>query len=90
MLIRIQEAKGMATIRVDDRTASVLRALAQKQGTSIREVTAEAAEVLRRKRFMEEFNAAYARLQADPEAWAEELEERRLYENTLMDGLEDA
>ena len=80
----------MATIRVDDRTAAVLRELAQKQGTSIREVTAEAAEVLRRKRFMQEFNAAYARLQADPEAWAEELEERRLYENTLMDGLEDA
>ena len=34
-------------------------------------------------------NAAYARLRRDPVAWAEELEERRLSENTLMDGLED-
>ena len=80
----------MATIRVDDKTAAVLRELAQKQGMSIREVAAEAAEVLRRKRFMEEFNAAYSRLRADPQAWAEELGERRLYENTLTDGLEDA
>jgi hypothetical protein len=30
-----------------------------------------------------------ARLRRDPVAWAEELEERRLFENTLMDGLED-
>jgi hypothetical protein len=92
MLTCIQEVSEMGTtmLRVDDRTAAVFRELAQKDGASIRQVTAEAAEDLRRKRFMEEFNAAYARLQADPEAWAEELEERELYENTLMDGLEDA
>jgi len=44
---------------------------------------------VRRWWFMRRFNAAYARLRADPVAWAEELEERRLFENTLMDGLED-
>jgi len=81
---------GTTTVRVNDSTAAVLRDLARKSGVTIREVIDEAAEVLRRKRFMDEFNAAYARLRADPEAWAEELEERRLYENTLMDGLEDA
>jgi len=78
------------TLRVDESTAAVFRELARKGGTSIRQVAGEAAEVLRRKRFMEEFNSAYARLGADPEAWAEELEERQLYENTLMDGLEQA
>ncbi len=38
---------------------------------------------------MRRVNASFARLRRDPVAWAEELEERRLYENTLMDGLED-
>ena len=77
------------TLRVDRSTADTLRKLAQASGASIREVTAEAAEVLRRRRLMAEFNAAYARLRADPEAWAEELAERELWDSTLMDGLED-
>jgi hypothetical protein len=38
---------------------------------------------------MRRVNASFARLRRDPAAWAEELEERRLFENTLMDGLED-
>jgi len=33
-------------------------------------------------------DAAFKALKADPVAWAEELEERRLSENTLMDGLD--
>jgi hypothetical protein len=44
---------------------------------------------LRRWWFLRRADQAYARLRADPEAWAEELEERRLLESTLMDGLED-
>lgn len=44
---------------------------------------------IRRWWFMRRVNASFARLRRDPVAWAEELEERRLYENTLMDGLED-
>jgi hypothetical protein len=34
-------------------------------------------------------DAAYARLQADPVAWEEELAERALLENTLAEGLDD-
>jgi hypothetical protein len=36
-----------------------------------------------------EFDAAYARLQADPVAWEEELAERAVWEVTLADGLDD-
>ena len=38
--------------------------------------------------FLDEVNAAYARLRADPEAWDEELAERRLWDRTIGDGLE--
>ena len=50
---------------------------------------AHALERVRRWWFFARVNAAYRRLQADPAAWAEELEERELWGNTLMDGLED-
>jgi hypothetical protein len=33
-------------------------------------------------------NAGYAELRADPEAWAELEAERRLWDATLMDGLD--
>jgi hypothetical protein len=38
--------------------------------------------------FLEEVNAAYARLRADPKAWQEELAERQLWDRALRDGLE--
>jgi len=49
----------------------------------------EAVEELRRKYFFEEVNAGFARLKADPDAWEEELAERRFTEGTLADGQED-
>ena len=52
-------------------------------------VIAEAVEKLRRERFMDEVNAGFAALRADTDLWAQELEEREMWENTLMDGLED-
>jgi len=42
-----------------------------------------------RKKFLEGCNADYARLRTDPQAWQEELEERALWDCTLMDGLKD-
>ena len=47
------------------------------------------AEMKRRERIIAQTNAAYAKLRADPEAWAEELAERKLWDNTLADGLEE-
>jgi hypothetical protein len=77
------------TVRIDETTHAILRELARDMNVSMREVLAQAVEAFRRTRFLDEANAAYARLRADPQAWAEELEERRLWDNTLMDGLED-
>jgi hypothetical protein len=40
------------------------------------------------RHFWAQVNADFAALRADPEAWAEELHERALWDGTLMDGLE--
>jgi len=39
--------------------------------------------------FFDSLDAAFKTFKADPEAWAEELRERRLWENTLMDGIDE-
>ena len=49
----------------------------------------DAIEHYRRDKFLDEVNAAYARLQSDPVAWKGELDERQVFEGTLMDGLEN-
>ena len=42
-----------------------------------------------KKTFWDECKAGYARLKADPEAWAEYQEELRLWDCTSTDDLED-
>ena len=48
----------------------------------------EAIDQYSRDKFLDEVNAAYARLQADTKAWKEEIAERKEWDGTLMDGLE--
>ena len=45
-------------------------------------------EQKRRQKFLEECDTAYAALQHDPEAWKEYQDELKLWEATLMDGLD--
>jgi len=47
-----------------------------------------AIEQYRRDSFFRELDAGYARLQASPMEWQEELDERRLWESALFDGQE--
>lgn len=80
----------MTTLRVDvsDSTSQVLQGLVKQTGKSIPEILDKAIEEYRRKIFFEGVASDYAALKADPEAWAQEVEERQLFENTLMDGLD--
>ncbi len=48
----------------------------------------QAIEDLRRRRLLDATNSAFSALKADNAAWQEESEERRLWENTLADGVE--
>jgi hypothetical protein len=53
------------------------------------EVLADLIERERRRRLVDEADAAYARLQADANVWADYQTELRSMEGTLMDGLQN-
>lgn len=50
-------------------------------------IRAEAVEALRRQRFLEQVNSAYASLRADTRKWKDVEAERRAWDHTLGDGL---
>lgn len=79
-----------ANVRIQPDSYAKLRQLARQAGATMPEVLADAIEQLYRRRFLDECNRGYARLKQDPKAWAAELEERRAWDSTLSDGLEDA
>lgn len=77
------------TVRIRPETHRKLKELAAAYGQPMPDILDRAVEMLRRQAFLEANNEAFARLRADPKAWAEELEERAVWDTTLMDGLED-
>jgi predicted transcriptional regulator len=76
------------TIRIGNDARRMLRELASRSGEPMQRVLEKAIEHYRRQRMFDEADAAYLALRSDPEAWREEIEERRLWEVTLTDGLE--
>ena len=80
---------SMPTITISETAQRLLQALAGETGQSPTEVLEKALDQYRRQVFFEGLAADYAALRADSEAWAEELEERKLWDTTLMDGLEE-
>ena len=77
------------TVRISKETRVALRELAEQVGEPMHKVVAKAVEAYRRQRILEQANAVYAALRADPQAWRDEQEERREWDGTLADGLED-
>jgi hypothetical protein len=78
---------GYGTIRISDTAHGALRELSRVEGKPMLALLDEAVEALRRQRFLEQVNAAYATLRADPRAWAAVEAERRTWDATLADGL---
>lgn len=68
----------------------MLRDLAAREQSSMQSILEKAIEDYRDKLFFEAVNRGYAALKASPEAWKQELEERRAWDTTLGDGLEEA
>jgi hypothetical protein len=76
------------TVPISEGSYRVLKELSEQTGQSMLEILDRALDTYRRKLFFEGLKADYAALRADPEAWADELAERKLWEATLMDGLD--
>ena len=85
----MRTAAESPNIRITPRSKATLRDLAEREGKPMQAVLDDAIEYYQRDKFLNEANAAYARLKADPKAWSEELEERRASDGILMDGIED-
>jgi len=49
----------------------------------------QAVEQYRRRRFLEGLSQDFKALKEDSQSWQEELEERKLWDKTLLDGAED-
>jgi len=78
---------GHGTTRISAAAHGILRELSQVEGKPMLALLDEAVEALRRQRFLERVNAAYATLRADPREWAALEAERRSWDATLADGL---
>jgi hypothetical protein len=78
---------GHATTRISASAHQVLRELSKAEGRPMLALLDEAVEALRRQRFLEQVNAAYATLRTDSRAWEAVERERRAWDVTLPDGL---
>jgi hypothetical protein len=77
-----------STIRIIEASRRLLKELAEQTSQATMDVLDKALDAYRRKLFLAQMNAGYTELRADPEAWAEHLAERELWDAaTLMDGL---
>ena len=76
-----------ATTRISAAAHGILREMSRAEGKSIVALLDEAVETLRRQRFLEQVNAAYAALRGDAASWKEIEDERRLWDASLGDGL---
>ncbi|HVT79711.1 MAG TPA: toxin-antitoxin system protein [Phycisphaerae bacterium] len=77
------------TIRIRSETRAVLEKLAKAEATPMTKMLDKVVDTYRRRKLLEDANADFAALRADPKAWSDELEERKLWERTVGDGLKD-
>lgn len=80
---------GMAarvTIRGDARTRDKVLALAKQAGRSVGELVKEAIDRYERERLFDAYDRAYARLRADPKAWADYQAEETAWDTASRDG----
>ena len=74
-------------LRVSARCRDTLRELADQTGESMQSMVDEAVELYRRRRFLEDVNAAYTPLRQNAETWREVERERCEWDIALGDGL---
>ena len=86
-VVLVGHEMSYGTTRISAVAHGILRQLSQAEGKPMAALLDEAVEALRRQRFLEGVNAAYASLRADPRAWQAIEEERRAWDATLPDGL---
>ncbi len=77
------------TVRIHEDTHRSLKEMARQTGEAMADILAKALSEYRRQSFLRGLAEDFAALREDPEAWDEELSERREWDATLGDGLEE-
>jgi hypothetical protein len=77
------------TVPISETSHKILLELASHRGEPIHALLDKAIEEYRRNRLLDDANAAFAALRSDQSAWQKELAERRDWDATLADGLDD-
>lgn len=75
-------------VRVSNSTHQALRHLSLEVGESMQTIIEQAVEQYRRRRFLEGLNQDFKTLKENAESWQDELEERKLWDTTSLDGAE--
>jgi hypothetical protein len=79
----------MPNTRITERDHAILQAISAQTGKPHSEIIHEALDTYQRKSLLDRANAGYARLRENKVEWNAELAERKLWEATLPDGLDD-
>jgi len=78
-----------ANVKISATARETLRRIALEEGESEQSVLDRAVDHYRREKFLRDANADFAALKQSGRAWSEELGERKLWDETLSDGIED-
>jgi hypothetical protein len=79
----------MTTIKVSVETRDRLKRLADQDHVTMDAELARTLDKVEEARFWDGVRADYARLQADPEQWADYVSELAEWDDTTADGLSD-
>ncbi len=77
------------TVRISEAARDALRELAAQSGASMSEMLDKLIAEYRRRVFFEQVDASYRVLRDNTDEWQAEMEERRLLEGTLGDGMDE-
>ena len=83
----MRNGASSTTIRISRETHDLLKRIASQQSESMQNVLDAALAKYRQYIMMSELNEDFAKLRKDKQAWKEELEERKLWDRTIGDGL---
>ena len=76
-------------VRISSQSYQILKTLAQDNSQTMQSLIDQALEDLRRRKILEATNEAFSTLKANQDLWQEEIAERKVWENTLSDGVEN-
>jgi len=79
----------LATVRVEPKLHTTLRALSNAEQRSISQVIEDAIDRYQKENFWKAMHEGFSRLRADPAAWSEYQDEAALWDSAVGDGLED-